>query len=75
MRERGEMFAKPRIGIPTIVVAVFFAYALLVMVRAVTGVPIPMWAFPIALALVGAASYVGAGLGTAAREKAAGSSE
>lgn len=67
------MSVRPRIGFPAIVVAVFFAYVILVLVRTVTGVSIPMWAFPVALALTGAASYVGAVLGTAAREKAAGS--
>jgi hypothetical protein len=70
-----DRFSKPRIGLFLVVVPVVFAYALLVAVRAVTGFPIPMWAFPVALALVGAACYVGAGLGTAAREKAVGSDE
>lgn len=70
-----DQFSKPRIGFSLAAVPIMFAYALLVAVRAVTGFPIPMWAFPVALALVSAACYVGAGLGTAAREKAVGSSE
>ena len=68
---RGSVFAKPSIGFIDVALSVIFAYVLLVMVRAVTGISIPMWVFPVAITLVGAACYVGAGLGTAAREKAA----
>lgn len=69
------MFTKPRIGFPAMVVAVLSAYVILLIVRTVGQVAVPMWALPVAVALTAAACYVGASLGTAAREKAASISE